>query len=275
VTLAWTAAPDAAGYNIYRSTTSGAEGAVPYATGVHGASFTDASALNGTTYFYTVTAVNNAGESAQSIEVFATPAALPQQAPGVVSAVYAGGEELVYVVYPDTSLWLFEGNQQPQELATGILYVSAFVKPNGVVGADVVYADHTCYYFDETGAHYLGNNVLAASTAFTPTGLFVAEVVYTDHSLYQFDSTGVHELGTDVQAVSVAVSAQNQMVLDVVYTDGTLYQTDSAGRRQIDSNVLSVNLSFDQAAQLVTEEVYTNLDVYQTDSQGKFFIAQL
>jgi fibronectin type 3 domain-containing protein/O-glycosyl hydrolase len=72
VVLAWAASTGATSYNIYRSTTSGGEGSTPYQTGVTGTTFTDASVTNGTTYYYQVTAVNTAGESAKSSEVLAT-----------------------------------------------------------------------------------------------------------------------------------------------------------------------------------------------------------
>src|SRR5262249_53810025 len=79
VTLSWTAPPGAQTYNVYRATTSAQE--VLYATGVTSTSYTDSAVTNGTTYYYTVTAVNAntsivpviPSESAQSSEVSATP----------------------------------------------------------------------------------------------------------------------------------------------------------------------------------------------------------
>ncbi len=59
INLAWTASTGAVRYNVYRGTTSGAE--VLYHTGVTGTTFRDASVAAGTTYFYTVTAVNANG----------------------------------------------------------------------------------------------------------------------------------------------------------------------------------------------------------------------
>jgi hypothetical protein len=73
VNLSWTAWPGATSYNIYRSTTSGGEGNTPWATGVTGTSFADTGLTNGTTYYYQVSAVIPAGETARSSEVSATP----------------------------------------------------------------------------------------------------------------------------------------------------------------------------------------------------------
>jgi fibronectin type 3 domain-containing protein len=73
VTLTWNASSGATSYNIYRSTTSGGEGTTPFKTGVTTTSFTDTGLSNGTNYYYQVTAVNSAGQSPKTGEVFATP----------------------------------------------------------------------------------------------------------------------------------------------------------------------------------------------------------
>ena len=59
-------------YIVKRATTSGG----PYATiapNVKGAGYTDMTALNGTTYYYVVSAANSLGESGNSNEASATP----------------------------------------------------------------------------------------------------------------------------------------------------------------------------------------------------------
>jgi fibronectin type 3 domain-containing protein len=73
VALSWTASSGATSYHVKRATVSGgpyAQVAAPTAT-----SDTDTGLTNGTTYFYVVSAVNSAGESANSAQVSATPAA--------------------------------------------------------------------------------------------------------------------------------------------------------------------------------------------------------
>jgi hypothetical protein len=72
VSLSWSAAGGATGYNVYRRT--GSSGDTQIASGVDGTSFTDSSVSNGTTYSYEVTAVDAEGESGFSNEVSATPA---------------------------------------------------------------------------------------------------------------------------------------------------------------------------------------------------------
>jgi hypothetical protein len=73
VSLAWTASSGATSYNVKRSTTHGG----PYTTvnSPSGTSYTDPGLTAGTTYYYVVSAVNAGGESANSSEVSATPAA--------------------------------------------------------------------------------------------------------------------------------------------------------------------------------------------------------
>jgi len=73
-TLTWTASTGAASYNVKRATTSGG----PYtnvATGVTSTSYTNTGLTNGTTYYYVVSAVNSAGESANSFQASVTPTA--------------------------------------------------------------------------------------------------------------------------------------------------------------------------------------------------------
>ncbi len=73
VTLDWTGNTDATSYNIYRGTSAGGESGTPLATGITLTTYTDSTASNGTTYFYTVTAVDSAGASPQSNEASSTP----------------------------------------------------------------------------------------------------------------------------------------------------------------------------------------------------------
>jgi len=89
VTLTWTASTGATGYNVKRATTNGgpyvqlAQLATPTST-----AYTDSSVANGTEYFYVVSALNAAGESANSAQASATPEApnVPPAAPTNLTA---------------------------------------------------------------------------------------------------------------------------------------------------------------------------------------------
>ena len=85
VGLTWSgvSASDLAGYNVYRSTTSGGPYSPVGSVGATTTSFTDTGRTNGTTYYYVVTAFDTsspANESANSTEAFATPVAAPAPA---------------------------------------------------------------------------------------------------------------------------------------------------------------------------------------------------
>src|SRR5215470_1552006 len=72
VGLTWNTSSGATGYYVKRSTTSGTEAQIAAQAGT---SYTDAAVTNGTKYFYTVSAYNSYGVSADSSEVSATPQA--------------------------------------------------------------------------------------------------------------------------------------------------------------------------------------------------------
>jgi hypothetical protein len=92
VTLAWVASAGAASFNVKRATAPGG----PYtqvATST-AASFTDTLLTNSTTYYYVVTAVNAAGESANSAQVSATPSLPPPTTFGTWTDVTPAGVDL-------------------------------------------------------------------------------------------------------------------------------------------------------------------------------------
>src|SRR6185436_19615914 len=78
VSLSWNISSGATSYNLKRSTTSGG----PYTTIANSVnvSYTDSGLVNGTMYYYVVSAANSAGESAYSSQVSAKPVA-PVESP--------------------------------------------------------------------------------------------------------------------------------------------------------------------------------------------------
>lgn len=80
VNLSWSSAPTATSYNVKRSMVSGG----PYTTiapGITTTNYSDTLVTNSTTYYYVVSALNAAGEGANSSEVNATPVASPSLTP--------------------------------------------------------------------------------------------------------------------------------------------------------------------------------------------------
>jgi len=99
VSLSWTASPGALGYKVKRATASGGPYtpiASPAAT-----SYVDAGLVDYMTCYYVVSATNNAGESAGSAEVSATPAIIPGNF-GFETPVTAA-----YVYNPSGGSWTF------------------------------------------------------------------------------------------------------------------------------------------------------------------------
>jgi cellulose 1,4-beta-cellobiosidase len=91
VALSWTASSGATSYNVKRGTNSG--GPYTQVSTPTTNSFTDTGLTAGTTYFYVVSAVNAAGESANSTQVSAIPNPPVPSVPTSLSAT-AGKEQL-------------------------------------------------------------------------------------------------------------------------------------------------------------------------------------
>ena len=115
VTLAWASSAGASTYNLYRGTASSTE--VLLKSGLSVASYVDGGLTNGTAYFYRVSAVNGAGEGAQSSEVSATPAA-PASPPVLVNDTDAT------ITYTGQS-WGYAGGRGLGDLQDDIHYASA------------------------------------------------------------------------------------------------------------------------------------------------------
>ncbi|HKL20267.1 MAG TPA: putative Ig domain-containing protein, partial [Tichowtungia sp.] len=93
VTLDWedNTEGDLSGYSVYRSTTSGSYGTA-LASGVSSSDYVDSTAVNGTTYYYVITAEDAVGnESAQSAEVSAMPSDVADTTPPAAPAGLAAG----------------------------------------------------------------------------------------------------------------------------------------------------------------------------------------
>lgn len=104
VTIAWTTVAGPTSYNIYWSTTAGA--------GLTGTKITGAAnpyiqtgLTNATTYYYVVTAVNAAGESAPSVQVSAIPLVQPAPAAptGVTATAGDGQVTLAWTAVPNAT----------------------------------------------------------------------------------------------------------------------------------------------------------------------------
>ncbi|HEY3330625.1 MAG TPA: hypothetical protein VGK19_11425 [Capsulimonadaceae bacterium] len=96
IALNWTTVSGASSYNIYMSTTSGMQGAVPVKTLVTALPYTVSGLANAVTYYFKVAAVNTTGEGALSTEASAAPTALIPQGVAVLTAVPGNGTVTLY-----------------------------------------------------------------------------------------------------------------------------------------------------------------------------------
>ncbi|MBB5867710.1 fibronectin type 3 domain-containing protein [Allocatelliglobosispora scoriae] len=121
VRLTWNAVAGATGYSVFRGTAPGGEAATPVVTSATN-SFTDGTAVNGTTYYYKVAATNAAGTSPSSAEVSATPSGgggavlLSQGQPATASSVENAGLPATAAVDGNTATRWSSAFSDPQWL---------------------------------------------------------------------------------------------------------------------------------------------------------------
>jgi len=169
IALTWTASSGATSYNVYRGTTPGGESSTPIATGISGTAYTDSGLIGGTTYYYTVKAVNTGGMSAASNEASAT-------ANGIVPG---------YSVWLNGSIGLYSDTlgTMPQTTDGGAVEFvmdqsgnhNNFVMPAGASAlSDDTYKAGVCNLVGNAGA--LGNSTIAFNTQ-NFAAFFVAELL--------------------------------------------------------------------------------------------------
>jgi titin len=169
--LAWTAPASnggaaITGYNIYRGTASGTE--VRVTSGVSGLTFTDGSLVNGTPYFYKVSAVNSAGEGPLSSEVSATPATVPGAAQNLVAVAGNGSVSLSWNAPAGnggaavTSYNMLRSTTSGTEttLSTGVSATSY---------TDTTVSNGTTYYYEVTAVNSVGPGPVSGEASATPT----------------------------------------------------------------------------------------------------------
>ena len=144
ITLTLTASPGASSYNIYRSTTSGAEGNVPYAT-TTATTYVDKNLSSTPIYFYEFTAVNSCGESARTPED-ASKTPPPIGTGGNVAGVASGNSLIFYC--KDALLGGFDWFQTLTGWFPQVLGSSAALSPGGRV-VDMAYANNGSMTFND------------------------------------------------------------------------------------------------------------------------------
>jgi hypothetical protein len=144
ITITLTASPGATSYNIYRSTTSGAEGNTPYAT-TTATTYVDKNLSSTPIYFYEFTAVNSCGESARTPED-ASKTPPPIGTGGNVPGVASGSSLIFYC--KDALLGGFDWFQNLTGWFPQVLGSSAALSPGGRV-VDMAYANDGSLTFND------------------------------------------------------------------------------------------------------------------------------
>ncbi len=121
ITVSWAAVTGATSYNVYRSTTAGVAGTLLGTSAT--TSYVDTTGTLGTTYYYTVAAVNSVGTSTASLEAsdafYKLNGGALQTAPGASIALTG-------------SVMTFAGSSGFSGLVDGVGTAAKFSLPNGV-----------------------------------------------------------------------------------------------------------------------------------------------
>ena len=168
VGLGWTASTGATSYTVKRSTTNGG----PYtavATGLTGTSHADTGLTNGTTYYYVVSAVNSAGESANSPEASATPVAPVQVAPSApTNLTGTAGNTTASLSWSASSG--ATSYTVKRSTTNGGPYTAVATGLTGTSHADTGLTNGTTYYYVVSAVNADGESANSAQASATPTG---------------------------------------------------------------------------------------------------------
>jgi len=180
VALSWTASAGAPSYNVKRSTVSGG----PYSTIASPvtSSYTDTSVTGGTTYYYVVSAVNAAGESANSSQVSAVPST---GAPATVVenfASYANGASIGSGSLNGGIGWSGAwqaNNNGTQAVTNGVLYCTgASLADWRYFSSPISITANTTYFFrTDLGANEPDQNFFWGCALTDGSGNKIAEMV--------------------------------------------------------------------------------------------------
>jgi len=161
VTLSWTASTGAASYKVYRRTSTSGESTI--APSVTSPPYPDTTAINGTTYYYMVAAVNSAGTSAPSAEVSATPEPPPPAPPTGLTAT-AGNASVTLSWTASTGAISY--NVYRRTSTTGQTTIANGV--NAPVYSDTTAINGVPYYYTVVAVNGGGSSAQSAEVSATP-----------------------------------------------------------------------------------------------------------
>jgi hypothetical protein len=147
VTLTWAPAAGASSYSVKRSDTSGG----PYATitSVITPTYMDTTVVNGSTYYYVVSAVNGVGESADSNEAVGQPKAAPSN---VVAVGGTGQVQVSWDAFPNAASY-----RVGRSTVSGGPYTTIVSGVGGTSHLDTTVQSGRTYYYVVV-AHLIGGS---------------------------------------------------------------------------------------------------------------------
>ncbi len=171
--LSWTVPTDGGltltAFKVYRGLSAGAESAIPLATlGGTATGFLDTTAVNGTTYFYKVSAVNSLGETLSN-EVSALPASIPGAPTLAVPTTASNTVNLSWTApasdggSPITNYRVYRGTSSGGEALLTTLGAGATTYP------DTAVVNGTTYWYQVAAVNAVGEARSVERSA-TPTG---------------------------------------------------------------------------------------------------------
>jgi fibronectin type 3 domain-containing protein len=163
VNLSWSASSGASAYYVKRSTTSGGpytQIAAPIAT-----NYSDNNLSNGTKYFYVASAYNSYGQSSNSAEVGATPAApaTPPAAPTGLQA--AGGNAQVSLTWTASTGATSYHVKRSTTSGSGYAQIAA---PTAANFTDSTVTNGTTYFYVVSALNAIGESANSAQANATP-----------------------------------------------------------------------------------------------------------
>ena len=165
VALRWIPVSGATSYHVKRSTTAG--GPYTQIAAPTFAGYTDVSRQNGTTYYYVVSAANSLGESPNSAQVSAKPAATVSLPTAPVNLTAAAGNALVGLRWaPTTSATVYH---LKRSTINGGPYIEV-ASPTWYGYTDVGVKNGTTYFYVVSAVTNAGESVNSAQAIVTPTG---------------------------------------------------------------------------------------------------------
>ncbi len=167
VSLTWTASTGASSYNVKRATSNG--GPYTQLAAPTTAAYTDTAVTNGTTYYYVVSALNSAGESANSAQVSALPAAAAVTTPAVpVNVTATAGNAQVSLTWTASS---GATSYNVKRATTSGGPYTQLAAPTTASYTDTTVTNGTTYYYVVSALNSAGESANSAQVSALPAAV--------------------------------------------------------------------------------------------------------